>query len=155
MTQFLHPLSEVVTCWSPTNYLRWVKLGDKCLNLGSIFFICYKESLEEIQCSLPWEWRQLNVQWCCLCLHSFLSLFLTEYNCQLLSIPKDQTQKGYRGSLMLSRVWLSVTPPGFFVQGFLRQEYWSELPFPPVGDLRDLGILWNIPRSNGALFWKP
>ena len=24
--------------------------------------------------------------------------------------------------------------------GFSRQEYWSELPFPPPGDLLDLGI---------------
>ena len=24
--------------------------------------------------------------------------------------------------------------------GFLRQEYWSELPFPPLGDIPDLGI---------------
>ena len=24
--------------------------------------------------------------------------------------------------------------------GFPRQEYWSELPFPPLGDIPDLGI---------------
>ena len=29
------------------------------------------------------------------------------------------------------------TPPSI---GFPRQEYWRELPFPPPGDLPDLGI---------------
>ena len=24
--------------------------------------------------------------------------------------------------------------------GFFRQEHWSELPFPPLGDLPDLGV---------------
>ena len=30
--------------------------------------------------------------------------------------------------------------PGSSVKGFSRQEYWSELPCPPPGDLPDLGI---------------
>ena len=32
------------------------------------------------------------------------------------------------------------SPPGFPSMGFSRQEYWSELPFPPPGDLLDPGI---------------
>ena len=31
--------------------------------------------------------------------------------------------------------------------GFLRQEYWSWLPFPPPGDLPDLGIESTSPAS--------
>ena len=27
-----------------------------------------------------------------------------------------------------------------YVLGFSKQEYWSELPFPPQGDLQDPGI---------------
>ena len=46
---------------------------------------------------------------------------------------------------MLSRVLLFVTPWTVARQAPLsmelsRQEYWSELPFPPLGDLPDPGI---------------
>ena len=45
----------------------------------------------------------------------------------------------------LSRVQLFVTPRTVAYQpplsmGFSRQEYWSRLPFPSPGDLRDPGI---------------
>ena len=30
--------------------------------------------------------------------------------------------------------------PGFSVHGISQQEYWSGLPFPPLGDLPDPGI---------------
>ena len=45
----------------------------------------------------------------------------------------------------LSRVRLFVTPRAVAYQaslsmGFSRQEYWSGLPFPPLGDLPDPGI---------------
>ena len=51
--------------------------------------------------------------------------------------------------LLLSRVWLYVTPGTVACQaplsmGFSRQEYWSGLPFPYPGDLPDSGI---EPRS--------
>ena len=45
-----------------------------------------------------------------------------------------------------SRVCLFETPwtvapsPGSSVHGILQQEYWSGLPFPPLGDLPDPGI---------------
>ena len=32
------------------------------------------------------------------------------------------------------------SPPGSFVHGFPRREYWSGLLFPPPGDLADSGI---------------
>ena len=32
------------------------------------------------------------------------------------------------------------SPPGFYVHGFSRQEYWSGLSFPPSGDLPNPGI---------------
>ena len=46
---------------------------------------------------------------------------------------------------MLSCVQLFVTPwtvahQASLSMGFSRQEYWSELPFPPPGDLLDPGI---------------
>ena len=45
----------------------------------------------------------------------------------------------------LSRVWFFVTPwtaahQALLPKGFSRQEYWSELPCPPPGDLPDPGI---------------
>ena len=45
----------------------------------------------------------------------------------------------------LSRVWLFATPwtvacQALLSMGFSRQEYWSELPCPPTGDLPDSGI---------------
>ena len=36
--------------------------------------------------------------------------------------------------------------------GFPRQEYWSELPFPPPGDLSDLGIEPTSPTLTGGFF---
>ena len=55
---------------------------------------------------------------------------------------------------MLSPVWLFVIPPTVAHQaplsmGFSRQEYWSGLPFPPSGDLRDPGIKPVSPVSPG------
>ena len=51
--------------------------------------------------------------------------------------------------LVIQRLWLSVAPQTGAHQtplsmGFSRQEYWSGLPFPPPGDLPNLGIK---PRS--------
>ena len=52
---------------------------------------------------------------------------------------------------MLSRVRLFVTPWAVAQQaplsmGFSRQEYWSELPFPPPGDVPDPGIELESPE---------
>ena len=35
---------------------------------------------------------------------------------------------------------MDAHPPGFSVRGFSRQEYWSQLSYPPPGDLPDPGI---------------
>ena len=53
---------------------------------------------------------------------------------------------------MLSRVRLFVTPWTIahhlpLSMGFSRQEYWSESPFPPTGDLPDPGIKPTSPES--------
>ena len=59
---------------------------------------------------------------------------------------------------VLSRqvMWDSVTPWTVALQaslsmGFPRQEYWSGLPFPPLGDLLDLGIKSASPTVSPAL----
>ena len=39
------------------------------------------------------------------------------------------------------------SPPGFFVHGFSRQEYYSGLPFPPPGALPDPGIELMTPAA--------
>ena len=36
--------------------------------------------------------------------------------------------------------------------GFSRQEYWSGLPFPPPGDLPDLGVEPTSPALAGGIF---
>ena len=38
---------------------------------------------------------------------------------------------------LFTTTWTVACPPSM---GFFRQEYWSELPFPPGGDLPDPGI---------------
>ena len=35
---------------------------------------------------------------------------------------------------------MDYSPPGSSAMGFPRQEYWSELPFPPPGDLPNRGL---------------
>ena len=57
----------------------------------------------------------------------------------------------------LSRVWLSATPwtvahQAFLSLGFSRQEYWSELPFPPPEDLPNQGIEPESPALAGGFF---
>ena len=42
-------------------------------------------------------------------------------------------------------------PPGPSVHGILQEEYWSVLPFPPPGDLPNLGI---TPTSLAFLVWS-
>ena len=61
---------------------------------------------------------------------------------QLIADMDTTRCAGYAG---LSRVQLCVTPWTIANQvplsmGFLRQEYWSRLPFTPPGDLPDPGI---------------
>ena len=45
------------------------------------------------------------------------------------------------------RLWdpMDCSPPGSSVQGIPRQEYWSGLPFPSLGDLPDWGIKHRSP----------
>ena len=57
----------------------------------------------------------------------------------------------------LSYVLLFVTPRTVACQaplsmGFLRQEYWSRLPFPSPGDLPDSGIKPTSPALAGGFF---
>ena len=56
------------------------------------------------------------------------------------------------GTKSLSHTQLFVTPGTVAHQaplsfGFFRQEYWSALPFPPLGDLPDPGIKPTSPAS--------
>ena len=57
-----------------------------------------------------------------------------------------------RFACVLRRVQLFVTlrtsPPGSYVRGYPRQEYWSGLPFPPPGDLAEPGIERMSPASS-------
>ena len=51
---------------------------------------------------------------------------------------------------LLSRIRLSAIPEAVachtpLSMEFFRQEYWSELPFPPPGDLPDPGIKLTSP----------
>ena len=53
---------------------------------------------------------------------------------------------------VLSRVWLFVTPWTVARQaplsmGFLKQESWSEVPFPPTGDLPNREMELGSPTS--------
>ena len=59
--------------------------------------------------------------------------------------PGENTAQGLCAARSLSRVRLSAAPGTVARQaplstGFSRQEYWSGLPFPPLGDLPDPGI---------------
>ena len=45
---------------------------------------------------------------------------------------------------------MDCTPSGFSVHGISRQEYWSGLPFPPLGDLTNPGIK---PITNSCVSW--
>ena len=53
-----------------------------------------------------------------------------------------------------SYVWLcnpmDCKPSGFSVHGISWQEYWSGLPFPPLGDLTNPGIK---PTTNSCVSW--
>ena len=48
--------------------------------------------------------------------------------------------------VLFAALWIVAlqAPPSM---GFSRQEYWSGLPFPPAGDLPDLGIESMSPVS--------
>ena len=50
---------------------------------------------------------------------------------------------------------INYSPPGSCVRGFPRGEYWSELPFPPLGDLPDPGIEPESPALVGRFFTIP
>ena len=52
-----------------------------------------------------------------------------------------------KSSLTLSRPPWTVAHQTPLSMGFSRQEYWSELPFPPPGSLPDSGIKPAFPAS--------
>ena len=47
---------------------------------------------------------------------------------------------------------MDCSPPGPLSMGFRRQEYWSGLPFPSLGDLPDPGIKPMSPALAGGFF---
>ena len=74
-------------------------------------------------------WREVRARRGCFCLVAKLCLTLCD--------PMD------------------CSPPGSSVHGILQREYWSELPFPPPGDLPDPGIEPQSPtlQANSLPFW--
>ena len=46
----------------------------------------------------------------------------------------------------------TITHQASLSVGFFRQEYWSELPFSPPGDLPDPGIELTSPALAGGFF---
>ena len=52
---------------------------------------------------------------------------------------------------LFATLW-TVARPVPLSMGFPRQQYWSGLPFPPPGDLADLGILPMSPALAGGFF---
>ena len=47
---------------------------------------------------------------------------------------------------------MDCSPPGSYVHGMSRQEYWSGLPFPYAGDLPDPGVKPAHPTTAGGFF---
>ena len=47
---------------------------------------------------------------------------------------------------------MDCRPPGSSAMGFSRQEYWSGLPCPPLGDLHNLGMEPGSPALAGRFF---
>ena len=47
---------------------------------------------------------------------------------------------------------MNCSPPGSFVHGFPRQEYWSGIPFPSSGKLPNAGIEPASPALAGGFF---
>ena len=45
---------------------------------------------------------------------------------------------------------MDCSPPGSFFHGISRQEHWSGLPYPPLGNLPDSGIE-SVPLASPAL----
>ena len=55
---------------------------------------------------------------------------------------------------------MDCSQPDSSVHGTFRQEYWRELPFPPLGDLPDPGTETASPELAGRFFttvptWEP
>ena len=74
---------------------------------------------------------------------------------KILSIVPCATQ--YTHAQLPSPVWVFVTPWTVACQaplsmGFPRQEYWSGLPFPSLGDLSNPGIEPTSPVLTGRFF---
>ena len=67
-----------------------------------------------------------------------------------------QELKSYKISVLKSCPTLcnsmNCSPPGSSVHGFPKQEYWSGLPFPSLGDLPDPGIGCAVPALAGGVF---
>ena len=58
---------------------------------------------------------------------------------------------GAQSCLTLATSWI-VASHAPLSMGFSRQEYWNGLPFPPLGDLPNLGIKPMSPALAGGFF---
>ena len=70
----------------------------------------------------------------CICECAFVSLYICAQSCPFFTSPWT----------VASQVPLSM--------GLSQQEYWSELPFPPPGELPDPGIKPESPVLAGGFF---
>ena len=109
------------------SFVHCLKMITSCVFFNLLCFVCllvYWEVISGLYCSIRVENRD-----------SFSYIWLTLI---------------HNVSMSLSHVWLFVTPWtvtqwAAVSIGFSRQRYWSELPFPPWGDLPDLGIKPGFP----------
>ena len=69
----------------------------------------------------------------------------------LLIFPYCMCAKSFQLWLNLATPW-TVAYQAPLSMGFLRQEYWSGLPFPPPGALPDPGIETTSPALTGGFF---
>ena len=114
---FPHPGS-----FFPVLFVHCLKTITSCVLFNPLCFFCllvYWEVISGLYCSVGAENRD-----------SFSYIWFTII---------------HNVSMSLSHVWLFVTPWtvtqwAAVSMGFSKQRYWSGLPFPPWGDLPDLGI---------------
>ena len=107
------------------------------LSIG--LFVSFYQAMWTVLCIL--ENNPLSVT-------SFSNIFSHSIGCLFIFFKGFLCCKERRKVKLLSRVQLFVTPWTVVYQaplsmGFSRQEYWSGLPFPSLGDLPDPGIrIW-------------
>ena len=138
-TEPFHSIPPILLCLPSNPWQPLISFPILSPAFYLLFYFCLFTALQLIFFLKNSFWTIVGLQ-CCVSFRCTVKWF--SYTCACIDVP--------------SAVSDSLRPYGAcqapLSMGLSRQEYWSGLPFPPPGDLSDLGIKPKSPALAGRFF---